>query len=61
MHLLEKNILKLGEERVLRLESLNQLFNSLFQIMHVFPIQLDFCFYNTGYILVQTGVKENLD
>lgn len=44
MHLLEKNILKLEEERVLKVETLNQLFNTLFQILYLFLIYLGFYF-----------------
>lgn len=44
MHLLGKKILKLEEERVLKVETLSQLFNTLFQILYLFPIHLGFCF-----------------
>lgn len=57
----KKNNLKLEEERVLEVETLSQLFNTLFQVLYFLLIYLGFYFYDTGYLLVQMDEKESLD
>lgn len=58
MHILEKSVLNLEEERVLKVETLNQLFNTS-DISGLFGFLINFC--STGCFLVHVGDKESLD
>lgn len=59
MHILERNILSLEEEKVLKVETLNQLFNASDISFWFIWVLINFC--STGYFFVPIGEKESLD
>lgn len=59
MHILERNILNLEEERILKVETLNQLFSASDISFWFIWVLINFC--STGYFFVPTGEKESLD
>lgn len=58
MHILERNILNLEEERILKVETLNQLFSASDISFWFIWVLINFC--STGYFFVPTGEKESL-